>query len=159
MRSAAILSQSDATGAAGTVTGVRDTDKRAVGLDLSGDNGKLFWFAQGLWNRWEGFLDPAQDYRWFGGFAGVDYVPGGRWTYSVLWNHADAGDFANTNTVYEGIDMRTLTFAASYYFMRNVKAIIEMNVDLLKRQPRTGPFFTGHLTRENYVLFGFDAAF
>jgi hypothetical protein len=151
--------QSDATGAAGTGTGVRDTSKRAIGLDLSGDNGKLFWFAQGLWNRWQGFVDPAQDYQWFGGFAGVDYVPGGRWTYSVLWNHADAGDFANTNTIYEGIDMRTLTFAASYYFMRNVKAIIEVNFDMLKRQQQTGPFFTGHLSRENYILFGFDAAF
>lgn len=151
--------QSDATGAAGTGSGTRDTNKRAVGLDLSGDNGKLFWFAQGLWNRWEGFLDPAQDYQWFGGFAGVDYIPGGRWTYSVLWNHADAGDFANTNTIYEGIDMRTLTFAASYYFMRNVKTIVEVNFDMLKRHPQTGPFFTGHLTRENYILFGFDAAF
>ena len=55
--------------------------------------------------------------------------------------------------------MRTLTFAASYYFMRNVKAIIEVNFDLLKRQQQTGPFFTGHLSRENYILFGFDAAF
>jgi hypothetical protein len=149
-----------AAGAAGTGTGTRDTDKRAIGLDLSGDvGGKVFWFAQGMWNRWQGFLDPAKDYNWFGGFAGVDYVPGGRWTYSVLWNHADAGDFAGTNTVYEGIDMRTLTFAASYYFMRNVKAIVEVNFDMLKRQPQTGPFFTGHLTRENYILFGFDAAF
>ena len=123
--------------------GTRDTDKRAVGLDFSGDvGGKVFWFAQGLWNRWDGFLDPDVDYKWFGGFAGVDYVPGGRWVYSVLWNHADAGDFAGTNTVYEGIDMRTLTFAASYYFMRNVKAIVEVNVDLLEKQRRTGPFFT-----------------
>jgi len=152
--------QLNATGPAGTVTGDRNTDKRVIGIDLSGEiGGKFYWFAQGLWNRWDGILDPALDYRWFGGFAGVDYVPGGRWVYSVLWNHADAGDFENTNTIYEGIDMRTLTFAASYYFMRNVKGIIELNVDLLKRKERTGPFFTGHLTRENYILFGFDAAF
>jgi hypothetical protein len=152
--------QLNATGAAGTSAGTRDTDKRAIGLDLSGDvGGKVFWFAQGVWSRWEGFLDPAQDYDWFGGFAGVDYVPGGRWTYSLLLNYADAGDFAGTNTVYEGIDMRTLTLAASYYFMRNVKAIVEVNFDFLKSRPQTGPFFTGHLTQENYVLFGFDAAF
>ena len=152
--------QFNAAGAAGAASGTRDTDKRAIGLDFSGEvGGKVFWFAQGLWNRWDGFLDPALDYEWFGGFAGLDYVPGGRWAYSVLWNHADAGDFAGTNTIYEGIDMRTLTFAASYYFMRNVKAIVEVNFDLLDRQPQTGPFFTGHLTRENYVLFGFDAAF
>ncbi|HEX6318585.1 MAG TPA: hypothetical protein VFZ84_06900 [Burkholderiales bacterium] len=153
-------SQRSATGAAGADTGTRDTDKRTLGLDLSGDfGGKLFWFAQGLWNRWDGFLDPALDYKWFGAFAGVDYVPGGRWVYSVLWNHADAGDFENTNTVFEGIAMRTLSFAVSYYFMRNVKGIVELNIDLLDPQPRTGPFFTGHLTREHYLLFGFDAAF
>ena len=35
----------------------------------------------------------------------------------------------------------------------------ELDFDLLDRQRQTGPFFTGHLTRENYVLFGFDAAF
>ena len=152
--------QRNATGAAGADLGTRDTDKRAVGLDLSGEiGGKLFWFAQGMWNRWDGFLDPALDYKWRGAFAGVDYVPGGRWVYSVLWNHTDAGDFENTNTVYEGIAMRTLSFAASYYFMRNVKGIVELNVDLLDPQPRTGPFFTGHLTREHYLLFGFDAAF
>jgi len=152
--------QPNATGPAGTGIGTRDTDKTGVGLDFSGDvGGKFFWFAQGLWNRWDGFLDPGVNYKWFGAFAGVDYVPGGRWTYSVLWNNADAGDFDNTNTVYEGIDMRTLTFGANYYFMRNVKGVIEVNFDLLKRQAQTGPFFTGHLTRENYVLFGFDAAF
>ena len=152
--------QRNAIGPAGTGTGTTETDKRAVGLDLSGDlGGRFFWFAQGMWNRWSGFLDPAQDYKWSGGFAGVDYVPGGRWTYSVLWNHTDAGDFANTNTVYEGLDMRTLTLAASYYFMRNVKGIIELNVDMLDPRQRTGPFFTGHLTREHYILFGFDAAF
>jgi hypothetical protein len=33
--------------------------------------------------------------------------------YSVLWNHADADDFENTNTIYEGIAMRTLSFAVS----------------------------------------------
>ncbi|HLS86255.1 MAG TPA: hypothetical protein VK043_08145 [Burkholderiales bacterium] len=152
--------QRNAVGPAGTGTGDRNADKRVVGIDLSGDiGGKFFWFAQGLWNRWDGILEPGKNYRWFGGFAGVDYVPGGRWVYSLLWNHADAGDFEDTNTIYEGIDMRTLTFAASYYFMRNVKAVIELNVDLLKEKDRTGPFFTGHLTNEHYVLFGFDAAF
>jgi hypothetical protein len=32
--------------------------------------------------------------------------------------------------------------------MRNVKGIVEINIDLLDPQPRTGPFFTGHLSRE-----------
>lgn len=43
--------------------------------------------------------------------------------------------------------------------MRNVKGIIEVNGDLLDKDEQTGAFYTGHLTRENYVLFGFDTAF
>lgn len=152
--------QKNAIGPAGVSSGTRDTDKRALGLDFSASHdGKLYWFAQAMWNRWDGFLDPARHYRWFGAFAGVDYIPGGRWVYSLLWNHADAGDLADTDTIYEGIEMRTLTFAASYYFMRNVKGVIEINVDMLDKKQQTGTFYTGHLTRENYVLFGFDASF
>ena len=112
-----------------------------------------------LWNRWDGFLDPNRSYRWRGGFAGIDYVPGGRWVFSALWNQASAGDFKGSNTVYEGIEMRSLTVGASYYFMRNVKGLIELNVDTLGKKNRSGPFYTGHLTRENYLLFGIDAAF
>lgn len=43
--------------------------------------------------------------------------------------------------------------------MRNVKGIIELNADLLDKEDQSGTFFTGHLTQENYVLFGFDVAF
>ena len=55
--------------------------------------------------------------------------------------------------------MNTLTFTASYYFMRNIKGIIEFNLDLLDTVPQTGTYWTGHLTGENYALVGFDAAF
>jgi hypothetical protein len=61
--------------------------------------------------------------------------------------------------VYEGIAMRTLTFAANYYFMRNVKGVIEVNLDLLSKQERSAAPYTGHLTKEHYLLFGIDAAF
>ena len=55
--------------------------------------------------------------------------------------------------------MRTLTFGANYYFMRNLKGVIEINVDLLqKKETATSPF-VGQLTKEHYVLFGLDAAF
>lgn len=154
--------RSIALGNAGLDSGTRNTDKRIVGLDLSGDfGGKTYWYAQYLWNRWDGFLDanPGRDYRWQGGFAGVDYLPDERWAFSLLYNYADAGDLANTDTIYEGIDMNSLSLTASYYFMRNVKAIAEVNVDFLKKTPQTGTYWTGHLTKENYVLFGFDAAF
>jgi hypothetical protein len=152
--------QKSATGLAGVDAGTRDTNKRAWGLDVSGNpGGKLFWFAQALWNRWNGFLDPAKQYRWTGGFAGIDYVTGGRWVYSVLWNQVSAGDFAGSGTIYEGLAMRTLTFGASYYFMRNVKGVIELNADLLGRKDPAGSPFVGHLTKENYLLFGLDAAF
>ena len=92
-------------------------------------------------------------------FAGVDFITGSRWTYSMLYNYADGEDFDNTDTVYEGIDVNSLTLNASYYFMRNIKGVMEMNIDFLDREQQTGTYYTGHLTEENYILFGFDAAF
>ena len=153
-------SQKNATDPAGTGSGDRDTDKLSYGLDFSGKFGtKTYWFAQLLQNEWDGFLDPAVNYKWFGGFIGIDYIHSNRWAHSLLYNYTDANDFENTDTVYEGIDMNTLTYTASYYFMRNIKGIIELNVDLLDAVPQTGTYFTGHLTGENYALVGFDAAF
>lgn len=152
--------QKNATGDAGTERGLRDTDKNILGLDLSGKIGmKARWFSQLLWNEWDGFLAPNTRYEWFGMFAGLNYVTGGKWTYALLYNFADAKDFDDSDTVYEGIDINSLTFNASYYFMRNVKGVIELNYDLLDDDPQTGNFYTGHLTRENSVLVGFDAAF
>ncbi len=153
-------SQANATGPAGTESGDRDTDKLAVGLDVSGQIGtKWYWFGQWMWNRWEGFLDPAVDYEWSGGFAGVDYVHNDKWVFSVLLNYTDAGDFDNTDTVYEGIDMQTITLSATYFFMRNVKALIEVNGDLLSTKTQDGLYYTGHLENDAYILLGFDAAF
>ena len=153
-------SQKNAEAPAGTGNGDRDTDKISFGVDFSGKIGaKTYWFAQLLQNEWDGFIDPAINYTWFGGFIGVDYVHSDRWAYSLLYNYTDANDFENTDTIYEGIDMNTLTFTASYYFMRNIKGIIEVNLDLLDEVPQTGTYFTGHLSGENYALLGFDAAF
>ncbi len=153
-------SQKNASGAAGTGSGNRDTDKNAWGLDLSGKLGnKTWWFAQAIWNDWRGFIDAGRDYRWFGAFAGLDYVHSDHWTWSLLYNYADAGDLDNTDTVYEGINMNSLTATASYYFMRNLKAVLEVNADFQSVKPQTGTYYTGHLSGENYALIGFDAAF
>jgi hypothetical protein len=152
--------QFNATGPAATESGTRKTDKLVAGIDLSGRFAdRWYWFGQVLWNRWEGFLDPAIDYEWVGGFAGVDYVHSDKWVFSGLVNLNDAGDLADSDTIYEGIDMRTFTLSGSYYFMRNVKGVIELNVDLLDAQPQTGTYYTGHLSEENYVLVGIDGAF
>ena len=152
--------QRNAAGPAGTLTGNRNTDKRMLGLDLTGDlRTGVHWFAQVLWNEWDGFLDPGQSYEWYGGFAGVDWIRNDYWTHSLLYNYADANDLANTDTVFEGIDMNSLTLSSSYYFMRNVKGVIELNIDLLSTDAQSGQFFTGHLSREHYFLVGFDAAF
>jgi hypothetical protein len=152
--------QKNATGAAGTVSGIRDTDKDIIGLDLSGKIGSnTTWFGQILWNEWDGFIDPNTNYKWLGLFVGVDYVTTDKWTYSLLYNYADGEDFDNTDTVYEGIDINSLTFNASYYFMRNVKGVIEANYDFLDKEAQAGTYFTGHLSKENYLLLGFDAAF
>lgn len=97
-------------------------------------------------------------YQWFGGFAGLDYIRNERWTYSLLYNHADAGDFDDTDTLFKGINMRSVSVGAAYYFMRNVKAVVELNADLLKKDP-PGPPWVGHQSREHSLLVGFDAAF
>ncbi|MGD8783840.1 MAG: hypothetical protein PVG75_05355, partial [Thioalkalispiraceae bacterium] len=74
--------QKNATGAAGTVSGIRDTDKDIIGLDLSGKIGSnTTWFGQILWNEWDGFIDPNTNYKWLGLFVGVDYVTTDKWTY------------------------------------------------------------------------------
>lgn len=152
--------QMNAAGPAGTQSGNRRTEKLVAGIDVSGNiDGKWYWFGQFLWNRWADFIDPATDYEWSGGFAGVDYVHSEKWVFSALVNLMEAGDFENTDTIYEGLEMRTVSFAASYYFMRNVKGVIEANIDLLDDTPQTGQYFTGHLSKENYVLIGIDAAF
>jgi len=153
--------QRSAAGFAGTDSGSRDTDKTIYGLDFSGSVGtRTHWFAQLLWNEWDGFLDadPTVDYDWFGGFAGVDYIMNDRWAFSLLYNYTDASDFDGTGTVYEGIDINSLSLGASYYFMRNVKAVLELNVDFLS-EDNQGPPFVGHQTKENYILVGLDAAY
>ncbi len=115
-----------------TLTGTRETNKEVLGLDFSGDDGKLYWFGQLLWNRWDNFLDDSPNVNriWNGGFLGADYIYSERWAYSLLYNRANAKDFRGTNTIYEGIELNTLTATASYYFMRNVKIFLEGNLDL-----------------------------
>lgn len=154
--------RSVAVGGAGLTRGQRNTDMRALGIDLSGDIGsKTSWFAQYLWNSWDGFLDatPSRNMRWNGGFVGVDYIHDQRWAFSALYNYTDAGDFDHSDTIFEGIDMNSLTLTASYYFMRNVKAVLEFNYDFLDKQRKSGQYWTGHLDKEHYILLGFDTAF
>ncbi|MBL8197632.1 MAG: hypothetical protein JNJ67_01745 [Chromatiales bacterium] len=160
--------QKSATGYAGTDTGTRKTDKRIFGVDLSGDIGARYnWYVQVLWNQWDDFFDqdpnfpdrdPDADYDWVGGFAGIDYIHSDRWAFSALYNYAEADDFDDTGTIYEGIEINSLALTASYYFMRNVKAVLEANVDFLS-EDQTGPPYVGHQDKEHYLLFGFDTAF
>jgi len=139
----------------------RDTIKRIGGIDASGNyNDELLWFAQFLWNAWDDFIVSGQNYSWYGGFAGIDYILDDHWAFSTLYNYADSRDFEGTGTVYEGIDVNSLTFTASYYFMRNVKLVAEVNADFLGQEPLTATSFEGqHLTKEHYALIGLDAAF
>ena len=132
-------------------------DKWIVGLDLSGQRGDLYWFAQLLDNHWQDFFHQGRDNRWWGGFIGLDWIRSERRSYSLLYNYADAGDFKNSATLYQGIAVNSLTLTASHYFMRNVKGIIEVNVDFLAADGRVDGI--GHDTREHYLLTGFDLAF
>ena len=116
-------------------------------------------FAQLLQNEWDELIIAKTRYSWFGSFIGVDYIHNDHWVYSLLYNYADANDLKNTDTAYQGIDINSLTLSVSYYFMRNVKAVIEVNMDLLDTVDKTGTCWMGHLTSENYALIGFDTVF
>ena len=153
--------QRSASGILGESAGTRTSDKQILGLDLSGSmTGNVHWYAQALWSSWDDFLEiaPGEDYDWFAGFAGIDYVRSDRWAFAALYNYADAGDFDGSNTIFEGLEMSSLTLNASYYFMRNVKGVLEVNVDFLSKDAG-GPPFVGHQTKEHYVLIGIDAAY
>ncbi len=133
-----------------------NSEKRIAGLDLSGKIGNnVYWFFQGLLNEWDDVVERNRTYSWNGMFLGVDYVHSPQWAYSLLYNRTDAGDLDGTGTVYNGIDMNSLTLAASYYFMTNVKLIVEGNIDLLDTDNEPN----GHNGTDNYLLLGFDAAF
>lgn len=152
--------------------------KRIVGLDLSGQAGQINWYVQALYNRWTDFLknDDGEwdDYAWYGGFAGVDWVASPEWAFSLLYNYADAGDLDGvdlTDTTgvnlnddldnselaavrYDGINTNLLTFTTSYYMARNVRAMVEVNADLQSTESEGA-----HRESGSYFLVGLDAAF
>jgi len=149
-------------------------DKAIVGVDLSGKaGGSIYWYAQGLYNRWDDFLAEGEDYRWWGAFAGVDWIPNERWAFSLLYNYADAADFDElrlkdvdstiqfdggsgdftANNRFDGINLNTVTLTSSYYFGTNVRGVIEANGDLQSTDDYA------HREAEHYLLLGMDAAF
>ncbi|MFO7593612.1 MAG: hypothetical protein R6X15_06170 [Pseudomonadota bacterium] len=132
------------------------SDKRIAGLDMSGSFGqKVHWFFQGLVNEWDDVLERDETYTWGGMFLGVDYIHSPQWTISGLYNLTDSGDLDGSNTVYNGIDMDSFTLSAGYYFMTNVKGVMEVNYDLLDTDDEN----YGHNGTDSYILMGFDAAF
>jgi len=59
--------------------------KTIAGIDLSGRfGGSVYWYAQGLYNRWDDFLAEGEHYAWWGGFAGVDWIYSREWAFSLL---------------------------------------------------------------------------
>lgn len=147
-------------GAAGDTVGTDHSSKGSYGIDLSGSiSGKIHWFGQALWNYWESPLDvmPREDFNWFGGFAGIDYIANDRWVFSGLWNYVDASEFHGTATIFEGMNINAVSLGASYYFMRNIKGVMEATVDLLEEDD-DGPPYVGHQNKDHSILFGFDMA-
>ena len=152
--------QRSASGALGDVSGKRSTKKTVQGLDFSGTlKSDFHWFGQVLWSQWKGLLDvdPDRDFNWFSGFLGTDYIHNDRWVYSFLWNYADASAFHGTGTIYEGLKFNAITLGTSYYFMRNVKGVVELTGDLLEKD-RGGPPYVGHQSKEHSLVLGFDIA-
>lgn len=141
-----------------SVAGANDwvSDKRIAGVDLSGSIGsKVHWFFQGLVNEWDDVVEQDKTYTWDGMFLGVDYIHSSRWAFSGLYNRTDSGDLDGSNSVYNGIDMDSLSLGASYYFMTNVKGVMEVNFDMLDTDEEA----FGHNGTDSYFLLGFDAAF
>ncbi|MEK6748348.1 MAG: hypothetical protein AABY83_03990 [Pseudomonadota bacterium] len=130
------------------------TDKRVYGVNLSYARGeRWFLFSQWLWSEWYDFVTPGKVARWQGGFLGADYILNDDWAFSLLYNTVGAGDLENDNQYkYDGLRTNTLTATTAYYFMRNVRGVIEANYDFLKVGGR-------HLTKENYLLVGVDLAY
>lgn len=136
----------------------RDADVRILAVDaraLLVD--QVYVFAQGLYNEWDGILVPGRTESFWGGFAGVDYIPSKRWAFSLLYNHVDEGEFEDSGTIYEGLEARIATATVAFYVRRNIKVVAELNVDLLPTDDRPPP--VGHLGKEGAVLLGLDAAF
>ena len=50
-----------------------------------------------------------------------------------------------------------MTLSTAYYYMRNVKGVIEANMDFLSKDNDAD--FVGYTTKENALLTGFDLAF
>lgn len=133
------------------------TDEMQWGIDISADyNDRLFLFAQWLDISWKDMPATGKDGHWNTGFVGADFVQSERWVYSLLYNYGDAGDFKNSGTEYEGIDLSSLTLAVSYYTARNVKLIAEATYDLLESDGTKDGI--GHDTKEGYLLVGIDFA-
>lgn len=149
----ALILGGDQNNAAGTAK----TSKRVYGVNVSTKkDDRLFVFGQFIWNQWDDFINVDTTYKWTAGFAGVDYVYDSRWVFSGLYSYADAGDLDGTPyfgaTSYDGLNLNIVTGTVSYYFMRNFKGVVEANYDF---QAVGG----AHLTKENTLLVGFDAAF
>ena len=136
-------------------------DTQVLGFNISGDfNQKLFWFAQYLqadWSKVQNRSKTIENARWYGGFAGIDYIANDYWAFSLLYNYADANDLDNSGTIYEGINLNSIAGTVSYYLQRNVKAVLELNYDLLAEDGNKDGI--GHDTREHYLLAGIDLAF
>ncbi|MDX1812690.1 MAG: hypothetical protein R3240_12115, partial [Gammaproteobacteria bacterium] len=112
-------------------------DTQVFGFNFSGDiSQKVFWFGQLLqanWNKVQDHSKTINDASWYGGFLGVDFIANDYWAYSLLYNYADANDLNDSGTVYEGINVNSITGTISYYLQRNVKAVLEVNYDLLPK--------------------------
>jgi len=166
------INDPDASSNAGPDLPTHQADKDIVGLDLSGKaGGSVYWYAQGLYNRWDDFLSKGEDYTWWGAFAGMDWILNPRWAFSLLYNYADAGDFDEVrlsdemteldpveidslaDTRFDGINLNTVTVTVSHYFATNVRGVLEINGDLQE------PNDYAHQEAENYLLLGMDAAF
>lgn len=130
-----------------------------AGLDFSGNSmHRAYWYGQVLVSQWDNFINANHAYRWVGGFFGVDYISRDAFVLSLLYSVNKVGSFTNSNTIYRGLNLHSLTTTASYFLMHNLRLIVELNMDFLPLDELENSY-VGHQAKEDYFLFGVDLSY
>ena len=147
--------QFGAEGLLGDQTSDRVIFQTSSGFDIQAfPTPRVTWIFQAMWNKWSEYLEKGKNIQWYGGFLGVDFRASDSFTYSLLYNYTNEGDFSNTGTIFEGLSANVVTTTMSYYFRSNVRGILEITMDFLPQE--NDDDFVGHESKEDAIIIGID---
>ncbi len=118
---------------------------------------RLHWYSLLLWNRWDDFLKEDDTHAWLSSMVGFDFAASDHFALSLRYNYANAGTLAGSDTIFEGIDLNTITLTASFFPLRNIRFLVEVNMDFLPADQDAD--FVGHENKEDYLLLGVDLSY